>query len=171
MSAPTHTPLPLSLSLFCGAILSAPTRAPLPLSLSLFCGAILSALWPVVCSHACTAVPWAPLASPSPSFNFLPAWTARMHVEIVAPTSPPSSKPAPRPPLQVLAHPHFPLPRSLRHCPLTQAARIRFSSPSELPRRQTSYARTCRRLCSAVVRDRAPPPSGPASPPFPPHPR
>jgi hypothetical protein len=65
-----------------------------------------------VCSRVCAAVLWPRLPVPFPSFNRSPARTARTHAEIVAPTSPPSAKPASRPPLQVPTYPHLP-PASL----------------------------------------------------------
>jgi hypothetical protein len=71
----------------------------------------------------------------SPSFNRSPARTARTHAEIAMPTLPPSSKQAPRPPLQVPAHPQVPLHRSFCLYPLTRATRARSSSSLELPRR------------------------------------
>jgi hypothetical protein len=122
--------------------LSASTCASLPLSLSLFCGVTLSALWLVVCSRVCAAVPRASLARPLP-----PPSTARLRgPRARTPRSPrPRHHPAPNQhpdPLYKSPHtPTSPLPRSFRLCPLIRAARTRFSSSPELPRRQASCSR------------------------------
>jgi hypothetical protein len=96
-----------------GPRLSAPTHASLPLSISLFYGVTLSALWLVVCSLVCAAVPRAPLASPFP-----PPSTARLCGSCACtPRSPcPRRHPAPnRHPDPLNKSPHTPTSHYLAH--------------------------------------------------------
>jgi hypothetical protein len=74
---------------------------------------------------------------PSPSFNRSPTRTVRTHAEIVARTSPPISKPAPRPPLQVPAHPHLPC---LAHFASAHSPKLR--APTFQARRSFPVARS-----------------------------
>jgi hypothetical protein len=118
-------------------------------------------------SRVYAAVPWAPLASPSPSFNRSHARTAHTHAEIAASTSPSSSKPAPDP---LYKSPHTPLPPASLISPLPthpSCARPFFklagaspspdplhlnSSPVELGHSPRSCSGHSPRSCSATVR-------------------
>jgi hypothetical protein len=76
--------------------------------LSLPSGAASSAPWPIARSRVVSLSCGPHLPVTIPSFNRPPARTVGTHAETVAPTSPLSTKPSSRPPLQVPARIHFP---------------------------------------------------------------
>jgi hypothetical protein len=124
-------------SLIGGPRMSAPTHASLPLSLSLFCGVTLSALWPVVCSRVCAAVPRAPLASPFP-----PPSTARLRGPraCTSRSSRPHRHPAPnRHPHPLYKSPHTPISPCLANFASAHSPELR--APAFQSRRSFPVAR------------------------------